>query len=78
MKLQFKNNISGFKYCSELGTIEEVYTEKLDVNEVVAFNKLSDDEVIFCDVQDVVDSFGLEEVEDLEGWGLDEVIEEVL
>ena len=78
MKLQFKNNIKGFKYSSEEGTIEEVYTEGLDVNEVAAFNKFSEDEAIFCDIQDVVDSFGIEEVEDLEGWGLDEVVEEVL
>ena len=77
MKLQFKNNIKGFKYSSEEGTIEEVYTEKLDAKEVAAFNKFSEHEVLFCDIQDVVDMFRIEEAEELEGWGLEEAIEVV-
>ena len=75
MKLQFKNNIKGFKYSTEEGTIEEVYYETLNKSEVKSFNKFSDDEIIFCNVKDVVDSFGLMYVEELEGWCLDEVIE---
>jgi len=75
MKLQFKNNIKGFKYSSEEGTIEEVYYETLNENEVKSFNKFSDDETIFCNVEDVIDSFGLMDIEELEGWCLDEVIE---
>ena len=86
MKVQFKGNIKGFKYSMEEGTIEETYYETLNPNEVTAFNKFSNNETIFYNVEDVVDSFGLDLVlvdefdcivEGIDGWGLDEVIEVV-
>ena len=82
MKVQFKDNIKGFKYSVEEGTIEEVYYETLNESEVQVFNKFSDGETIFCCVEDVVDSFDLFlnddfdcVVSEIEGWGLDEVVE---
>ena len=82
MKVQFKDNIKGIKYSVEEGTIEEVYYETLNESEVQAFNKFSNGETIFCCVEDVVDSFGLLlnddfdcVVSEIEGWGLDEVVE---
>lgn len=82
MKVQFKSNIKGFKYSVEEGTIEEVYYDALNENEVKAFNKFSEHETIFHNVIDVVDSFDLLLNDDfdciaseIDGWGLDEVVE---
>ena len=84
MKVQFKDNIKGFKYCCEDGTIEEVYTEELNITEVSGFNKYCSSQNIYYNIEDVVNDFGLLlnddfdcVVEEIEGWGLDEVVEVV-
>ena len=75
--LKFKDGVKGFKYNVEEGYVDEIYTEVLNDAEVISFNKFSDDETIFNNIEDVIDSFGL--VVDgrivIEGWCLEEVVE---
>jgi uncharacterized radical SAM superfamily protein len=75
--LKFKDGVKGFKYNVEEGYVDEIYTEVLNDAEVISFNKFSDDETIFNNIEDVIDSFGLlvDGEYYLDGWGLDDVVE---
>ena len=77
--LKFKDVVKGFKYNVEEGYVDEIYTEVLNDAEVISFNKFSDDETIFNNIEDVIDSFGLlvDGEYYLDGWGLDDVVEVV-
>jgi len=75
--LKFKEGVKGFKWNSEEGSIEEIFTHELTDAEVSAFNKFSTSETLFNNPEDVVDSFGLVLGGRIviEGWGLEEVVE---
>ena len=75
--LKFKDGVKGFKYNVEEGYVDEIYTEVLNDAEVISFNKFSDDETIFNNIEDVIDSFGLlvDGEYYLDGWCLEEVVE---
>ena len=75
--LKFKDGVKGFKWNTEEGYVDEIYTEVLNDAEVVSFNKFSTSETLFNNIEDVVDGFGLlvDGEYYLDGWGLDDVIE---
>jgi GTPase SAR1 family protein len=71
--LKLKENVNGFVYDSIYGTIVEVCTEYVDVENIV----LNDDDYVFVYNENVNDLFDISSKEDLENdeEGLSKVIE---
>lgn len=66
MKLQFKQGIYGFVYESVYGNITEILTKPVTENEVRFFNNHSGDNVMFTDIDTLIELFSLDDDKDPE------------
>jgi hypothetical protein len=61
MKLRFKDGVYGFVFDGWYGEINNIITEPISENDVKFFNRTSDEYMsLFTDVDSVVEFFGLE------------------
>jgi hypothetical protein len=65
--LVFKENVYGFVYDSSIGNVDKIYNKPLTENEIKLINEvLSEDDVLFTNIEDVRDMFEITSKEDLE------------
>jgi len=64
--LVFKENVYGFIYDSCLGCVKKIYNKQLNENEIEMINEvLSEDDVLFVDIENCNDMFEILSIEDL-------------
>ena len=76
--LVFKENVCGFVYDSQYGTVTEVYNEPLTEREIFLINNVLDEDVcLFTDIEDCNEMFAITSKEDLldDEEGLNEVFD---
>ena len=76
--LKFKENVYGFVYCSEYGSVKKIYNRPLNENEIELINEvISEDDVLLTNIEDVRELFEITSKEHLKSdvEGLNEVLD---